>query len=81
VGGWPAGWSCSHPFRGDPGKVKCTNVGFSPGDTDVITLVVRVRGCTHPEVLVSNTVEVSSPTPDLVGGDDADTAVTKVRHR
>jgi uncharacterized repeat protein (TIGR01451 family) len=77
----PAGWSCSHPTRGDSGTVKCTNIGFSRGDTDVIILVVRVRGNTHAGILVSNTAHVSSPTPDVLRGNNADTVVTKVRHR
>src|SRR6266571_2237922 len=77
----PAGWSCSHPSRGDSGTVRCTNIGFSRGDTDVIILVVRVRGNTHAGILVSNTAHVSSPTPDVLRGNNADTAVTKVRHR
>ncbi len=77
----PADWSCSHPRRGDTGKVRCTHLGgFGPGEIDVITIVVRVKGGTTPGTLVSNTVHVSSPSPDVNQGNNASTARTRVRH-
>src|SRR6266540_1483170 len=73
----PFGWSCTHPSRGDTGKVRCTlQEPLGPDEIHQITIIVRVKGGTDPGTFVTNVGRVSSPTPDPSRGDHASSVTT-----
>ena len=60
----PAGWSCGTPAVGAGGTVSCTNPTLAPGASGSFTLVVQVDPATPDGTTISNTVTLSSTSPD-----------------
>jgi uncharacterized repeat protein (TIGR01451 family) len=73
----PPGWTCSTPPIGSGGTVSCTNPSFAPGSA-VFTLVVQVGSAVPGGTVLSNTVTITSSTPDADSGDTTATATTTV---
>jgi uncharacterized repeat protein (TIGR01451 family) len=72
----PSG-SCTTPPVGMGGTVSCSGLIAGTTGTD-ITLEVKVNSDVAPGTVLSNTVIVSSPTPDPNPGNESDTATTIV---
>ena len=71
------GWSCTLPEAGDSGTVSCSNPSFAVGSA-VFTLTVAVAPTVAAGTILSNTVTVTSSTPDGNPGNDSSTATTTV---
>ncbi len=59
-----AGWACTTPAPGATGTVACTVATLAAGATATFDLRVRLAPGTPPGTTLSNTVSVTSPTPD-----------------
>ncbi|MGH9766817.1 MAG: HYR domain-containing protein [Blastocatellia bacterium] len=75
----PGGWSCSIPAAGGTGTVNCMKTSaLNDGETATFTFVVRVNPTTPDGTILSNTVSVSSVTPDPDPDNNQATATTTV---
>jgi uncharacterized repeat protein (TIGR01451 family) len=72
----PPGWSCTTPPVGQGGTVSCSDPSFAVGNA-VFTLIVAVDP-SLPDSILTNTVTVTSATPDGAPGNESATATTTV---
>ena len=73
----PAGWSCSTPAVGANGTISCSDASFGVGSA-VFTLTVGVDPGVASCTVLTNTVTVSSSTPDPHPGTETASAGTTV---
>ncbi|HEY1017147.1 MAG TPA: hypothetical protein VGE07_30815 [Herpetosiphonaceae bacterium] len=72
----PAGWSCQTPAVGATGSLTCTTALLPTGSVN-LNLVVRVNSNTANNATLSNSVQVSSGTPDTnIANNTASTTTT-----
>jgi len=76
--GVPAGWSCTTTAVGNSGKVVCHKGSLDAGDSDSLTLVVKVSQDVKPGTGITNKVMVDAATADPAKGNNTATATTTV---
>ena len=73
-----AGWTCTAPATGATGTVSCTVATLAAGASATFDLRVRLAAGTAAGTTLSNTVTVSSTTPDPDPANNTDTEPTLV---
>ncbi len=67
----PAGWSLIAPPVGGSGTVRITKTSFSASSVEMMTISLRVVSTAHDNVRITNTVTVSSNTPDPLSSNNS----------
>src|SRR4029450_13421185 len=74
----PAGWSATTPAVGGTGNVVFTKGTSAAGELASFTIVVNVNASAADGSSISNTVDVTSDTPDANTANNSDTETTQV---
>lgn len=74
----PSGWACTSPATGAAGTVNCTIASLAAGASATFDLRVRLATGTPVGTTLSNTVSVTSATPDPDPTNNTDTEPTLV---
>jgi uncharacterized repeat protein (TIGR01451 family) len=73
----PGGWTCTPLAPGGTGTASCSNPSLPSNSTAAFTFILQVTAGTAPGTVITNTVSVTSATPDpTLSNNTASAAVT-----